>query len=53
MEFPFSMKEQACNFIKKEIRQRCFSLNVAKILRTPFLIKQPQVAASDKFLIIP
>ena len=28
---------KACNFIKKRLQHRCFSLNIAKSLRTPFL----------------
>ena len=27
---------QACNFIKNGLQHRCFPLNVAKFLRTPF-----------------
>ena len=27
----------ACNFIKKRLWHRCFSVNFAKFLRTPFL----------------
>ena len=27
---------QACNFIKKRLQQRCFPVNIAKILRTAF-----------------
>ena len=30
---------QGCNFIKKRFRNRCFSVNFAKFLRTAFLIK--------------
>ena len=29
--------KQACNFIKKETRHRCFPVNFTKFLRTPFL----------------
>ena len=28
---------KACNFIKKRLRNRCFLVNTAKILRTPIL----------------
>ena len=28
---------QACNFIKKRHRHRCFSVNIAKFLKTPIL----------------
>ena len=27
----------ACNFIKKRLQNRCFTVNIAKILRTHFL----------------
>ena len=30
---------KACNFIKKETLTRCFSVNFAKFLRTPFFIE--------------
>ena len=30
---------QVCNFIKKETLQKCFPVNFAKFLRTPFLQK--------------
>ena len=33
----FLIKLQACNFIKKESLYRCFPVNFAKFLRTPFL----------------
>ena len=28
---------KACNFIKKRLQQRCFSVNIAKLLRIPVL----------------
>ena len=28
---------QGCNFIKKRLQQRCFPVNIAKVLRTPIL----------------
>ena len=34
-----SLLIEACNFIKKELWQRCFSVDFAKFLRTPFLTK--------------
>ena len=30
-------RSQACNFIKKRLWRRCFPVNLAKFLRTPFL----------------
>ena len=37
----FSIKVlQACNFIKIQLQQRCFPVNIAKILRTDFFIEQ-------------
>ena len=30
---------QACNFIKKRLQQRCFTVNIAKFSRTPILKK--------------
>ena len=33
------LQPQACNFIKKRYWQRCFPVNFAKILRTPFFIE--------------
>ena len=30
---------QACNFIKKRLRHKCFSVNFAQFLRTPFVIE--------------
>ena len=27
---------KACNFIKKRLQHRCFPVNIAKLLRTPF-----------------
>ena len=32
-----SQISQACNFIKKRLRHRCFSVKFAKFLRTPIL----------------
>ena len=31
------LQTEACNFIKKKLLHRCFSVNFAKFLRTPFL----------------
>ena len=33
------LQTEACNFIKKKLLHRCFSVNFAKFLRTPFLTK--------------
>ena len=33
----FLIKLQACHFIKKRFRHRCFPVNTAKFLRTPIL----------------
>ena len=33
----FLIKLQACNFIKKRLRHRCFPVNAPKFLRTSFL----------------
>ena len=41
-------KFKACNFIKKKLWHRCFSVNFAKILRTPFL----QNTSGGSFLIM-
>ena len=35
----------ACNFIKKGLWHRCFPVNFAKFLRTPFSYRAPPVAA--------
>ena len=40
------MPEAGCNFIKKETCRRCFPLNFAKFLRTPFLYRTPLVVVS-------
>ena len=37
---------KACNFIKKEIQHKFFSVNIAKVLRTPFY-RTDLVAASE------
>ena len=29
--------QQACNFIKRRLQDRCFPVNIAKILKTPIL----------------
>ena len=34
-----SYRPEACKFIKKELQRRCFPLNFAKFLRTPFFVK--------------
>ena len=31
------MRPEACNFIKKRLWRRCFPVNFAKFIRTPFL----------------
>ena len=31
----FTRDFQACNFIKKRLQHRCFSVNIEKVLRTP------------------
>ena len=36
----------ACDFIKKRLWHRCFPVNFAKFLRTPFLYRTPLVVAS-------
>ena len=38
---------QACNFIKKRLWHRCFPLNVAKFLRTPFLTEHLWATAAE------
>ena len=40
----------ACNFIKKRPRHRCFPVKVPKFLRTPFSKKAPPVAASNRLM---
>ena len=37
--FPFNRvgDYQACNFIKKRLEQRCFTVNFAKLLKVSFL----------------
>ena len=39
LESPFTkvVDLQACNFIKRRLQRRCFPVNIAKCLRTPFL----------------
>ena len=37
---------EACNFIKKTLQRRCFPVKLAKLLRTPFFYRTPQVATS-------
>ena len=39
LESPFDkvVGLQACNFIKKRLEHRCFSVNIVKCLRTPIL----------------
>ena len=37
----FSINLEACNFMKKKLQHRCFSVNITKFLRTP------PVAASE------
>ena len=34
----FNKVAEACNFIKKRLQHRCFPVNIAKYLRTTFLI---------------
>ena len=31
-----SCRSQGCNFLKKRLQHRCFPVNIAKYLRTPF-----------------
>ena len=33
-------KAEACNFIKKKLKDGCFSVNIAKFLRAPFSEQQ-------------
>ena len=33
---------QTCNFIKKRLQRRCFSVNIVKFLRTAFFVEQLQ-----------
>ena len=40
---------QACNFIKKKLWHRCFPVNFAKFLRTPFLTEYLWATASELF----
>ena len=39
----FLTKLQACNFIKNRLQHRCFPVNIAKFLRTPFFNRTPPV----------
>ena len=41
MEFLFNKVAalSACNFVKKKLQNRCFSVNIAKFLRTPFFLQ--------------
>ena len=36
-------------FIKKRLRRRCFSVNIAKFSRSSFFYKTPPVATSDQY----
>ena len=36
---------EACNFIEKRLQQRCFLLELAKILRTPFFKEHHRIDA--------
>ena len=45
--FLIKLQAHACNFIKKETWHRCFPVNFAKFLRTPFFYKTPLAAASE------
>ena len=38
---------KACNFIKKRLWQRCFPVNFAKFLRTPFVTEHLWTTASE------
>ena len=37
MFFKIGVFKKACNIIKQRLQHRCFPVNIAKILRTPFL----------------
>ena len=39
VSFSIKLQAEACNFIKKRLWHRCFPMNVAKFLRTPFYIE--------------
>ena len=40
VSFLIKLQAEACNFIKKETLARCFPVNFAKFLRTPFPTEQ-------------
>ena len=44
-------QEKACNFIKKRLWHRCFLVNFAKFLRTPFFTEHPAYFAFYSFAI--
>ena len=37
VSFSESCRPEPCNFIKKKLQHRCFSVNIAEFLRTPIL----------------
>ena len=39
--FQSNFLTELCNFIKKRLKNRCFSANIAKFLRTAFFIEHP------------
>ena len=47
----FFRKLKACNFVKERLQQRCFSVNIAKLLRTAIFEKHLRTAASVHFKI--
>ena len=44
----FTIKLEACNFIKKRIQLGCFPVNTAKFSRLLFFYRTPPVVAFDK-----
>ena len=40
---------QACNFVKERLQHRCFPVKFAKFLRTPPILKNIRMTASDIF----
>ena len=40
------------NFVKKKLRNRFFTVNIAKFLRTPFFYRTPLVAVSAMYMLL-
>ena len=43
---------KARNFIKKRLQHRCFPVNIAKFLRTPFFYRTPFVSVSALYRLL-